>query len=43
MEVRGWPACRVITPVVYAAAIVSAAAGTTPGQDTGAVAGRELS
>jgi hypothetical protein len=27
MRVRGWPACRAITPVVYAAAVVTAAAG----------------
>jgi hypothetical protein len=34
MKVRGWPACRVVTHVVYAAAIVTAAAGTPGAPDT---------
>ena len=34
MKVRGWPACRAITPVVYAAAIVTAAAGPPVPQET---------
>jgi len=43
MKVCGWPACRAITPVVYAAAIVTAAAGPPVAQNPGVIFERVLS